>query len=83
MVRKPVLSRDRDRFLDLEPHRPMVRHVESQAPYPGDEGIPHFVIDTSRNGQGPWQATPEQLALGDVQDLLQRTRAGPGTATRA
>jgi endoglucanase len=44
-------------------------NVESQTwvPYPGDAGIKHFVTDTSRNGVGPWQATPEQLALGDVQ----------------
>lgn len=31
-------------------------NVESQtyAGYPGDTGLQHFVIDTSRNGQGPW-----------------------------
>jgi endoglucanase len=31
-------------------------NVESQAwvPYPGDAGLKHFVIDASRNGQGPW-----------------------------
>lgn len=31
-------------------------NVESQTwvPYPGDEGLAGFVIDTSRNGQGPW-----------------------------
>jgi endoglucanase len=31
--------------------------VESQTwvPYPGDAGLTHFVIDTSRNGQGRWQ----------------------------
>ena len=31
-------------------------NVESQTwvPYPGDEGLKGFVIDTSRNGQGPW-----------------------------
>ncbi len=30
--------------------------VEAQtyAGYPGDSGLAHFVIDTSRNGQGPW-----------------------------
>jgi endoglucanase len=32
-------------------------NVESQTwvPYPGDAGLKHFVIDTSRNGVGPWQ----------------------------
>ncbi|MGB8984031.1 MAG: glycoside hydrolase family 6 protein [Anaerolineales bacterium] len=31
-------------------------NVENQSwvPYPGDAGLKHFVIDTSRNGQGPW-----------------------------
>ena len=31
-------------------------NVESQTwvPYPGDAGLKSFVIDTSRNGQGPW-----------------------------
>jgi len=31
-------------------------NVESQTwvPYPGDAGLKNFVIDTSRNGQGPW-----------------------------
>jgi endoglucanase len=34
-------------------------NVESQTwvPYPGDEGLTRFVIDTSRNGQGPWTPT--------------------------
>ena len=33
-----------------------VDNVESQVwvPYPGDSGLTHFVIDTSRNGQGRW-----------------------------
>ncbi len=55
-------------------------NVESQTwvPYPGDEGISHFVIDTSRNGVGPWQATPEQLALGDVQDWCNPPGRGLG-----
>jgi len=36
-----------------------VDNVESQTwvPYPGDEGLRKFVIDTSRNGQGPWTPT--------------------------
>jgi endoglucanase len=31
-------------------------NVESQTwvPYPGNAGLTHFVIDSSRNGQGPW-----------------------------
>ncbi len=31
-------------------------NVESQtlAPYPGNDALTHFVVDTSRNGQGPW-----------------------------
>jgi endoglucanase len=34
-------------------------NVESQTwvPYPGDAGLKKFVIDTSRNGQGPWSPT--------------------------
>lgn len=34
-----------------------VNNVESQGSYPGEENIKHFVIDTSRNGQGPWTPT--------------------------
>jgi len=35
-------------------------NVESQTwvPYPGDAGLKKFVIDTSRNGQGPWTPPP-------------------------
>jgi endoglucanase len=29
-------------------------NVESQPSYPGDAGLKHFVIDTSRNGQRRW-----------------------------
>ena len=34
-------------------------NVESQTwvPYPGNDGLKRFVIDTSRNGQGPWTPT--------------------------
>lgn len=34
-------------------------NVESQTwvPYPGDVGLKSFVLDTSRNGQGPWTPT--------------------------
>jgi endoglucanase len=36
-----------------------VDNVESQTwvPYPGDAGLKKFVVDTSRNGQGPWTPT--------------------------
>jgi endoglucanase len=34
-----------------------VNNVESQGAYPGEEGLAGFVIDTSRNGQGPWTPT--------------------------
>jgi endoglucanase len=36
-----------------------IDNVESQTwvPYPGDEGLKRFVIDTSRNRQGPWTPT--------------------------
>ena len=32
-------------------------NVESQGAYPGEEALAGFVIDTSRNGQGPWTPT--------------------------
>lgn len=55
-------------------------NVEAQTwvPYPGDAGLKHFVTDTSRNGVGPWQATPEQQALGDVQDWCNPPGRGVG-----
>ena len=55
-------------------------NVESQTwvPYPGNDGLKHFVIDSSRNGTGPWQATPEQIALGDVQDWCNPPARGLG-----
>lgn len=55
-------------------------NVESQTwvPYPGDAGLAHFVIDTSRNGQGPWVATDEQKALGDVMDWCDPPGRGLG-----
>ena len=39
-------------------------NVENQnwVPYPGDAGLLHYVIDTSRNGQGPFDATTEYSA---------------------
>ena len=33
-------------------------NVESQGAYPGLSGLQTFVIDTSRNGQGPWTPPP-------------------------
>lgn len=33
-------------------------NVESQGAYPGLAGLQTFVIDTSRNGQGPWTPPP-------------------------
>ncbi|HWP09151.1 MAG TPA: glycoside hydrolase family 6 protein [Polyangiaceae bacterium] len=55
-------------------------NVESQTwvPYPGDAGIKHFVVDTSRNAVGPWAATPEQQALGDDQDWCNPPDRGVG-----
>jgi endoglucanase len=43
-------------------------NVENQnwVPYPGDAGLKHFVIDTSRNGQGPW-IPPTDHPAGDPQ----------------
>ncbi len=57
-----------------------VDNVESQTwvPYPGDAGLKGAVVDTSRNGVGPWKATPEQAALGDVQDWCNPPDRGLG-----
>ena len=54
-------------------------NVESQTwvPYPGDEGLKHFVIDTSRNGQGPWTA-PADHPAGDAQDWCNPPDRGLG-----
>lgn len=43
-------------------------NVENQTwvPYPGDAGLKHFVIDSSRNGQGPW-TPPAGHPAGDPQ----------------
>lgn len=35
-----------------------IDNVESQGAYPGLAGLQTFVIDTSRNGQGPWTPPP-------------------------
>jgi endoglucanase len=58
-------------------------NVESQTwvPYPGDAGLKHFVIDTSRNGQGPW--TPPPHPPGDAQDWCNPPDRGLGIPTTA
>ena len=55
-----------------------VDNVESQTwvPYPGDAGLKTFVIDTSRNGQGPW--TPPSHPTGDPQDWCNPPDRGLG-----
>jgi endoglucanase len=52
-------------------------NVENQfwVPYPGDAGLKHFVIDTSRNGQGPWTPT---VAYPDAQDWCNPPGRGAG-----
>jgi endoglucanase len=52
-------------------------NVESQTwvPYPGDEGLTNFVIDTSRNGQGGWM--PE-VSYPDPQDWCNPPDRGLG-----
>ncbi len=54
-----------------------VNNVESQTwvPYPGDAGLTHFVIDTGRNGQGPW--TPS-VSYSDPQDWCNPPDRGLG-----
>jgi endoglucanase len=54
-------------------------NVESQTwvPYPGDEGLKKFVVDTSRNGQGPW-TPPEDHPEGDPQDWCNPPDRGLG-----
>jgi endoglucanase len=53
-------------------------NVESQTwvPYPGNAGLKHFVIDTSRNGQGPW--TPPIGVYPDPQDWCNPPDRGLG-----
>ena len=52
-------------------------NVESQTwvPYPGDAGLKHFVIDTSRNGQGPWTSS---VSYPDIQDWCNPPNRGLG-----
>jgi endoglucanase len=58
-------------------------NVESQTwvPYPGDAGLKHFVIDTSRNGQGPW--TPPSGVYPDAQDWCNPPDRGLGVLPTA
>lgn len=53
-------------------------NVESQTwvPYPGDAGLKTFVIDTSRNGQGPW--TPPAGVYPDAMDWCNPPDRGLG-----
>jgi endoglucanase len=53
-------------------------NVESQTwvPYPGDEGLKKFVIDTSRNGVGPWD--PSAAGYPDPQDWCNPPDRGLG-----
>lgn len=57
-------------------------NVESQTwvPYPGDEGITNFVIDTSRNGQGHWTPT---ASYPDPQDWCNPPGRGLGQTPTA
>lgn len=54
-----------------------IDNVESQTwvPYPGDAGLTHFVIDTSRNGQGHWTPT---ASYPDAQDWCNPPDRGMG-----
>jgi endoglucanase len=57
-----------------------VDNVESQSTYPGDAGLKKFVIDTSRNGQGPWTPT---VSYPDPQDWCNPPDRGLGVRTTA
>jgi len=54
-------------------------NVESQTwvPYPGNAGLTHFVLDTSRNGQGRW-IPPADTPPGDPQDWCNPPDRGLG-----
>lgn len=56
-----------------------IDNVENQSwvPYPGDAGLQRFVVDTSRNGQGPWVA-PADHPVGDPQDWCNPPGRGLG-----
>jgi len=57
-------------------------NVENQSwvPYPGDAGLKHFVIDTSRNGQGIWTPT---ASYPDAQDWCNPPLRGVGVRPTA
>lgn len=57
-------------------------NVESQTwvPYPGDAGLKKFVVDTSRNGQGPWTPT---ASYPDPQDWCNPPGRGLGLTPTA
>ena len=57
-------------------------NVESQTwvPYPGDAGLKKFVIDSSRNGQGPWTPT---VSYPDPQDWCNPPGRGLGRTPTA
>lgn len=57
-------------------------NVESQTwvPYPGDAGLKRFVVDTSRNGQGPWTPT---ASYPDPQDWCNPPGRGLGLTPTA
>ena len=57
-------------------------NVENQTwvPYPGNAGLKHFVIDTSRNGQGPWTPT---TSYPDPQDWCNPPDRGLGVRPTA
>jgi endoglucanase len=51
-------------------------NVENQSTYPGNSGLIHFVIDTSRNGQGKW--IPPKGKYPDNQDWCNAPGRGLG-----
>jgi len=55
-------------------------NVENQTwvPYPGDAGLTHFVIDTSRNGLGPWTPPAGKYSSGDPQTWCNPPGRGVG-----
>lgn len=59
-------------------------NVEKQDIFPGESGLTHFVLDTSRNGKGRW--IPTKNAYPDVQDWCNAPGRGlgarPTTKTR-
>jgi len=56
-------------------------NVESQTWWYSESVLKHFVIDTSRNGQGPW--TPPPHPAGDAQDWCNPPDRGLGVRPTA